>query len=117
MVPEINSKHKGDKEYKVCIMYVPTSTPNVQHNWMGFRQPEAQRIKAICCGPSKANSCPVGSRTVSPCEHGGYALFAGCCMAYQPQLFKTTHRNVNMLDAGSGLPIDYSIDLMTGYLG
>ena len=36
LVPEIPSKHTAAKEYKVLIMYVPTSMP-VQHNWMGYR--------------------------------------------------------------------------------
>ena len=117
LVPEINRRNKGDKEYKVALMYVPTSSPQAVHNWMGYRFPNQQRIKAICCGPSKANGCPVGSRTVSPCAHGAFALFAGSCMAFNPLLFKTTHKSGNYLDPGFGLPIDYVNDLMIDYFG
>ena len=36
-VPGIPSKHVSRRTYKVLVMYVPTSTPVVQHNWMGYR--------------------------------------------------------------------------------
>ena len=72
------------------------------------------RIKAVCCGPSQANMCPVGARTVSPCSHGAASLFAGCVLAHNPGLFKTTHRDLNMLDPGSGLPMQYAEDVIAG---
>ena len=72
------------------------------------------RIKAVCCGPSTANYCPVGARTVSPCSHGAAALFGGCVLANNPGLFKTTHRNVNVIDPGSGLPLQYAVDTIAG---
>ena len=59
MVPELPSKHKGARQYTVVIMYVPTPTPVVLHNWMGYRQNNTARIKAVCCGKSQGNSCPV----------------------------------------------------------
>ena len=114
LVPEIPSKHTGSKQYSVVVMYVPTSQPIVHHNWMGYRQYETARIKAVCCGRSQANSCPVGARTVSPCAHGGTTLFAGCCLANNPGLFKSTHSTLNMLDPGSGLPLQYAVDLLAG---
>ena len=94
-------------------MYVPEGQP-VVHNWMGYRQVEAARIKAVCCGPSRANNCPVGARTVAPCAHGGAVLYAGCVLANNPQLFRTTHKRVNMVDPGSGLPLQYALDTVAG---
>lgn len=118
LVPEIPSKHKGDKHYKVVVMYVPTSQPIMSpQNWMGYRQYSTARIKAVCCGPSQANMCPVGARTVAPCAHGTAVLFAGCCMANNPQVFKSTHSTLNMLDPGSGQPLQYPVDLLTGAIG
>ena len=114
MIPEIPSKHRSGREYKVVIMYVPTSTPVVQHNWMGYREPNTRRIKQVCCGPSQANFCPVGARTTAPCTHGAAMLFAGCCLAYNPQSFATTHSTVNIMDPGSGLPTHYPRDLLAG---
>ena len=116
LVPELPSKHRGGKEYKVVIMYVPTSRP-VMHNWMGYREPSTSRIKAVCCGPSRHDSCPVGARTVSPCSHGATVLYAGCYLASNPQQFVSTHSRVNMLDPGSGLPVQYTQDLLTGFKG
>lgn len=117
-VPEIPSKHTGSRHYKVCVMYVPTSQPIlVNNNWMGYRQYSAARIKAVCCGPSQANYCPVGARTVSPCAHGGAVLFAGCLLAHNPQIFKTTHSSLNMMDPGNGQPLQYAADLLTGSIG
>ena len=113
-MPEIPSKHKGDREYKVVIMYVPTSQPILRYNWMGFRQYQVARLKAVCCGPSNANCCPVGARTVAPCSHGAACLFAGCVLSNNPQMFKSTHKEVNMMDPGSGLPLQYAADLLAG---
>ena len=116
LVTDIPSKHSSNKKYKVLLMYVPTSLP-VQHDWMGYRQPATRRIKAICCGPSQGNACPVGARTVAPCSHGTTVLFAGCCQAYDPQAFRTTHRNVNIIDPGNRLPLQYGADLVAGTIG
>ena len=113
LVPEIPSKHKSDREYKVVIMYVPTSQPLV-YSWMGYRQYDTARIKAVCCGPSTANGCPVGARTVAPCSHGAAVLLAGCCISNNPQLYKSTHKEVNIMDPGSGLPLQYAADLLAG---
>ena len=112
LVPELPSKHHGGKEYKVVLMYVPSSLP-VQNNWMGYRG-NASRLKAICCGPSKSNACPAGARTVSPCAHSATVLFYGCCLMNSPHLFKSTHSTVNIVDPGSRLPLQYEIDIMTG---
>lgn len=79
-----------------------------------YRQYETARIKAVCCGPSTANYCPVGARTVSPCAHGGAVLFAGCVLANNPLLFNTTHRDLNIIDPGSGLPLQYAVDTVSG---
>ena len=97
-------------------MYVPTSLPNI-HNWMGYRQPHTARIKFICCGPSKNNYCPVGARTVAPCAHGAFILYSGCFLANNPQAFKSTHKSVNIVDPGLGLPSQYDADLMAGSRG
>ena len=81
---------------------------------MSCRHYEASRIKAICCGPSVANNCPVGARTVSPCAHGAAVLNAACVIANNPQHFRTTHKNANMVDPGSGLPLQYAVDTIDG---
>ena len=81
---------------------------------MGYRQASTARIKAVCCGPSRANACPVGARTVAPCAHGTSILFAGCCLSNNQNLFKSTHRAVNIVDPGSGLPAQYSVDIIAG---
>ena len=103
LVPEIPSKHKGAQEYKVVIMYVPTSQP-LLHNWMGYRQPSTARIKAVCCGPSKANCCPIGARTVAPCAHSASCLLAGCIISADPTKYNSTHKEVNLMDPGTRLP-------------
>ena len=117
LVPELPSKHTARRKYKVVIMYVPTSLPLRNNSWMGYRQASTARIKAICCGPSRANYCPVGARTVSPCSHSTTCLFIGCCLAVNPQLFRTTHTPLNMVDPGSSLPIQHGVDLFAGSIG
>ena len=95
-------------------MYVPTTVPVVNHNWMGYREIPTSRIKAICCGPSTANYCPVGARTVSPCSHSATCLYVGCYLAANPQQFRTTHSSLNMIDPGSKLPMQHGVDLHAG---
>ena len=114
LVPEIPSRHQSAVEYKVAILYVPTSQPLVHNSWMGYRTEGCARIKAVCCGPSKASGCPVGARTVAPCSHGTTVLLAGCILSNNPALYKSTHREVNMIDPGSGMPLQYAVDLLRG---
>ena len=115
LLPELPSKHTASKEYKIALMYVPTSLPiRGNNNWMGYRQYSAARIKMICCGPSTARCCPVGARTVSPCSHSATCLYIGCCLAADPNQYRSTHSTLNMLDPGSRLPMQHHVDLIAG---
>ena len=93
--PEIPSKHTALKQYKVLLMYVPTSQPIVHNNWMGYRQYATARIKAICCGPSQANCCPVGARTAVPGQQPH---------AHMEQLFSLPAVSCLLILSFSGVP-------------
>ena len=101
-VHNIPSKNKNTSKYTIALMYVPINIP-VQYNWMGYRQPNVQRIKAICCGKSLNSSCPAGSATACPCAHRAAVLKWGTNLAFLPHLYRSNHRSLNFLHPGNNM--------------
>ena len=85
LMPAIPSANHSQKKYKILILYKPTNIPWVPlgpNHWLGYPGP-AGHIHAVCCGPSRDTSCPVGARA-SPCAHGAAAILAGCVLPTNP---------------------------------
>ena len=82
----------------VCFRYVPASFGQVVTNNMLFTTPETERIKHWICGPCQAGRCPIGERVCGCCAHVATAIFTAACVANDHSLFRSTHRNLNILD-------------------
>lgn len=91
-----------------CINLVYFSTP-VQVHFDPFIQTvlNTNIFRHFCCGPSSpsANCCPAGARTVGPCSHVAAILLVGCVLPHNPDTYRPTHRDQNILDPGDGLPL------------
>ena len=114
LVDRLPSAHKSTKTYKVAILYRPTNLPSVYipNNWLGYPG-ESGHIRFVCCGPSENGNCPVGSR-IEPCAHGATILKLGCVIPHDQNSFRSTHRDLNVVDPGNRLPPEYSRDLLAG---
>lgn len=113
IVPDILSRHQAGTKYCAVIAYVPMHL-NVQHQTPGRTSANTHRIKMWACGPRTGNGCPIGTRTVSPCSHATTALYAGCVVAHNPAIHKTTHRRIAAMDPGTSLPIQHSTEIVSG---
>ena len=112
LVEKIPSAHSSTNNYKVAILYEPTNLPGTPNNRLGYPG-ESGRIKAVCCGPPVDGSCIVGSR-IEPCAHGATILKLGCVIPHHQNSFHSTHRDLNVVDPGNRLPLEYSRDLLAG---
>ena len=114
LVDRLPSAHRSQANYKVAILYRPTNLPSayIPNNWLGYPG-ESGHIKAVCCGPSDDHGCIVGAR-IEPCAHGATALKLGCVIPLQQNSFRSTHRDLNIVDPGNRLPLEYARDLYAG---
>ena len=113
LVDKIPSAHSSTNNYKVAILYEPTNLAGTPNNRLGYPG-ESGRIKAVCCGPSvDIKSCIVGSR-IEPCAHGATILKLGCVIPHHQNSFRSTHRDLNVVDPGNRLPLEHSRDLLAG---
>ena len=83
---------------------------------MGYRDPAVRRILMVCCGPSAANACPVGARTICPCSHSVFCLMVGCVAPTHPAAWHSTHGSSNYTVPWSELP-QFNLDIQAGLLG
>ena len=102
---------------QVAIAYVPTDRLQQHGHWMGYRDPAVRRILMVCCGPSVAIACPVGARTVCPCAHGVFCLFAGCVAPTNPAAWHSTHGSSNYMVPWSEMPDQFNLDIQAGTRG
>ena len=113
LVDKVPSAHSSTNNYKVAILYEPTNLPGTPNNRLGYPG-ESGRIKAVCCGLSvDIKSCIVGSR-IEPCAHGATILKLGCVIPHHQNSFRSTHRDLNVVDPGNRLPVEFSRDLLAG---
>ena len=94
----IPARLKQDKTRSVVLMFRPVHMPPPITNNMGFRTPNMARIKCWMCGPSVADSCPLGERLDGCCSHCSAAVYLCGTLANNPLLFNTRHRNCHILD-------------------
>ena len=57
-------------------------------------------FRAIICGPITENSCAIGSGCASLCSHMCATLIAGSVIPFDPQVFKSTHHEWNLVNPG-----------------
>ena len=75
-------------------------------NPMGYRPASLHGILSYCCGPCKANACPLGERLVGMCSHAATVLYMGCVHPQNPGLFHTTHRDIRLIDRANPQVMD-----------
>ena len=90
----------------VIIMYKPSNQPLPQVNPLGLRPASLQRLICWCCGPSRADACPIGERLVGCCSHCATSLWFSAVIPTDPAAFNTTHRGTNLLDRRNTQQID-----------
>ena len=112
LVEKLPSAHRSGKSYKVAILYRPTNLPCGPNDWLGYPG-ESSHLRAICCGPSVNENCIAGAR-IEPCAHGATILKLGCVIPLHQNSFRTTHRDLNVVDPGNRLPLEYNRDLFAG---
>ena len=95
-VPNRISGTKTD--HKVIISYIPNSPewdqPN-NINRLGFLQPGLKQIIGYGC---ISEGCSVGFRLAGCCSHVATILLAVGVYAFQPDLFKSTYKNLHFID-------------------
>ena len=91
-------------DHAVVIMFNPANSQQQLPNHMGFRQASLHGLLSWCCGPSRGDSCPLGERLACPCSHCATILHLGLFLASNPALFRTTHRQAQLLDRGAPIP-------------
>ena len=100
----IPARMRSVPDRAVVIMFNPVNHQQLLPNPMGFRPPNLHGLLSWCCGPSRADSCPLGERLACPCSHCATVLHLGLFLAGNPAFFETTHREVQLLDRGAPVP-------------
>ena len=81
-------------------MFTPLQLPETNINYLDLpinHAPTLKRILCYNCGPCNATGCPIGSRLVGICSHVATVLKIGCQIAFNPNIFNSTHRPINIL--------------------
>ena len=94
----VPSRMRTVPDRAVVIMFKPMHLPPPNVNPLGLRPVNLQRLMSYCCGSAQANSCPIGERLVSACSHCLVALSLAAVFPGDPGQFRTTHRDVRLLD-------------------
>ena len=86
------------RERAVIHMYKTIDQPPPHANPLGLRPASLQRLMSWCCGPARADACPVGERLVGCCVHCATSLWYSAVIPADPAAFKTSHKNINLID-------------------
>ena len=90
----------------VVLMYKPVDQPPPSVNPLGLRPPSLQCLMCWCCGPAKANACPIGERLVGTCSHCATVISFASIVPADPTVITTTHRNTALLDRANPRQMD-----------
>ena len=90
----------------VIIMYRTCDQPPPQANPLGLRPASLQRLMGWCCGPSRADTCPIGERLVGCCTHCATSLWFSAVIPMDPTAFTTTHHGTHLMDRRNHLQMD-----------
>ena len=90
----------------VVLMYKPDNQPVPLLNPLGLRPVSLQRLMSWCCGPSRADACPIGERLVGCCAHCATAMCLTSVVPGDPTAFSTTHKGTNVLDRRNPIQMD-----------
>lgn len=91
----------------IVVMYrenVPGNLP--LRNPLGFQPASLAGIFSYCCGPCRANGCPIGERLAGICSHGSTVLYVGCVLPQNLALFQSTHRSIQLIDRRNPVAMD-----------
>ena len=128
-ISDIPSRFTNAGRHCVIIAYVPDHVPadpnqnlpalpgwHLQYPGLGYCSQELQRIIMFCCGPRACvrHICPIGARTVVPCGHTLFCVYAAGLLSHDPGAFVTTHQRVNYIDVAN--PIDFNEELWSEHL-
>ena len=116
-IPLVPSRYTGNQSHTVVIAYVPTAWL-LQSPAPAMCSPPNQRIQMYICGPRTLAKCKVGARLVGTCAHVATALYLCGLLAHNPAAFKSTWRELNYIDSGTGRsrPPAYSLDMLIGHI-
>ena len=104
----VPARMKTSPDRAVVIMFRDVA-PLV--NPMGYRPASLHGIMSYCCGPSKANMCPVGERLAGICSHAATVLYTGCVLPQNLALFRSTHRSIQLIDRRN--PVAMNIETLS----
>ena len=90
----------------VVLMYKPANQPLPMVNPLGLRPVSLQCLMGWCCGPSRADACPIGERLVGCCAHCAAALSFTAVVPGDPTAFSMTHRGYHVLDRRKPIQMD-----------
>ena len=94
----VPSAHSKSAEHHVVIAYIPPEFVENEEeieNPLGFNVPGYRRIVGYACFSDR---CKIGMRNVGCCSHVAAVIIFLGVYAFDPDLFKDTHRPVHKLD-------------------
>ena len=113
VIPKIPSRYVRNQSHTAILAYVPD-------NWQllvpapGFKSQVNKRLLMYICGPRVRGKCKSGARTSGCCAHVATAAYVCGVLAHHPGLFKSTWREINYVDAGTGQIEEHTASLFTG---
>jgi hypothetical protein len=105
----IPSRMRSVPDRAVVLFYKPVNQPLPLVNPLGLRPVSLQGLLSYCCGPSRANSCPVGERLVGCCSHVATALSLTAVVPANPAVAISTHRGTRLVDRRNPIELDTEI--------
>ena len=102
----IPARMRSVPDRAVILMYKPLNQPPPLVNPLGLRPVSLQRLMCWCCGPSRANACPIGERLVGCCSHCATVLSFPAVVPANPGEFSTTHGRTHLLDRSNQIQMD-----------
>ena len=113
VLPKLPSRYVASQSHSVALAFVPNNWP-LTSPAPGFISNVNQRIQMFLCGPRVKGKCKSGARTCGCCAHVATAAYICGVLAHNPGLFRSTWREINFVDAGSGQTEEHTADLFTG---
>ena len=94
----IPSHMRSVPDRAVTLFCKPVNMPPAPVNPLGLRPVSLQGLLSYCCGPSRANACPVGEWLVGCCSHVATALSLTAVVPTNPAVILSTHRGARLVD-------------------
>ena len=93
----------------VTLLYRPANQPQQFGNPLGLRPASLQGLLSYCCGPSRANACPVGERLAGCCSHVATVLGFAAVAPANPEIILSTHRGTRLVDRKNPVELDTEV--------